>query len=751
MGLAEYYRRRSLDPAARLLKPEPIAEADLSRLATTDEEGRSTLHLAIDGLHCAACVWLIESVLAREPDLIEGRVNMTTRRLKLVWRGGVERAGQIVGRIGALGYRLVPFDPRLMAAAKSQEESELLRAMAVAGFAAGNVMLLSVSVWAGHAEGMGEATRALFHWLSALIALPAIAYAGRPFFRSALGALRALKTNMDVPISIGVVLAAAMSLHETIVQGPHAYFDSAVTLLFFLLIGRYLDRHARGRAHAAAEHLLALRATAVSVVDGEGVVHLVAPETVAPGQAVLVASGERVGVDGMVASGESTLDTSLVTGESLPQPARPGTAVFAGMVNLGGPLRLTVTRTGEGTLLAEIVRLMEAAEQGRSRYVALADRVARLYAPVVHLTALATFLGWVLAGTAWQTALLYAVAVLIITCPCALALAVPAVQVVASGRLLKRGILLKSATALERLARIDTVVFDKTGTLTLGRPELASAPPAPEDLALAAGLARASRHPLAQALVRRCPQAPLVDGVVEHAGKGLAARLGEGEVRLGSRDFVAAAEPTAQTAAQTGALPELWLSRPGRPALRFAFADSPRPDASAVVTALASQGLKVELLSGDRQPAVAALAAEINIATWQAEADPQAKCAHLARLAAEDRRVLMIGDGLNDAAALAEASVSMSPAAAADIAQTAADVVFQGDRLQPVLETLSVARASQRIVRQNLGLAIGYNLLAVPLAVLGLVTPLIAAAAMSASSILVVANALRVARAGRSG
>ncbi|HEX6979503.1 MAG TPA: heavy metal translocating P-type ATPase metal-binding domain-containing protein [Alphaproteobacteria bacterium] len=742
LGFDEFYRRRQIDASARPLRPDPAAEIDYAPYVITGGDGRATLHLMVDGLTCGACVWLVESVLAREPDIIDGRVNMSTRRLTLTWRGPAGDAARYAGLLTALGFRVVPFDPQRIAAATNASDRELLRAMAVAGFAAGNVMLLSISVWAGHVEGMGQATRDLMHWVSALIALPAIAYAGRPFFRSAVRALSARRTNMDVPISIGVLLAAGMSVFETATSGAHAYFDSAITLLFFLLVGRYLDGRARGRARSAVDQLLALSAAAVTVLRSDGSTALKAPTAVKAGDIVLVTAGERIAVDGRITSGRTDLDTSLVTGESVPAAAGPGTPVFAGMVNLTAPVRIEVTATGEGTLLAEVVRLVEAAEQGRSRFVAIADRVARLYAPVVHVLAAATFIGWfAFGGIGWQPALLNAVAVLIITCPCALALAVPVVQVIASGRLLRGGILLKSATALERMAEIDTVVLDKTGTLTLGRPELRPDPArADEDLRLAAGLAQASRHPLARALARAAPDVPAAPGVVEHPGRGLSVDTAAGEIRLGSRAFCGISLP--ERADENG--PELWLQRPGRAPVRFLFDDRLRPDAAATIRALRARGLKVELLSGDRSSVVAAAAATAGVEAWRGDCDPAAKCAHLADLRRAGRKVLMVGDGLNDAPALASAHVSVSPANAADVSQTTADAVFQGDRLSKLVELLDVARQADRLVRQNIALAILYNMFAVPVAVAGYVTPLLAAIAMSSSSVIVIANAMRL-------
>ncbi len=738
LGLGRYYERRRLEAGTRLPRPPDEADADLAAYATVAADGTSSLQLLIDGLHCPACVWLIETALQRQPGVIEARVNLTTRRLHLRWRGGADDVARLAGMVQRLGYRVVPYDGPRVAAVAASEERSLLRALAVAAFAAGNVMLLSVAVWAGLTSDMGQATRDLLHWVSALIALPAIAYAGQPFFRSAWRALRQGRTNMDVPISLGVTLATAISLYETIDSGRHAYFDSAAMLLFFLLIGRYLDLRARGRARSAAEQLIALMAQPASVLGADGHVKRIPATAVAAGEMVLVAAGERVPVDGRVVEGRSALDKSLVDGESMPAQVGPQSAVLAGMLNLDAPLKIVVTATGERTFLAEIVRLMEMAEQGRARLVVLADRVARRYAPAVHLLALLTFAAWIFIAP-WQQALLNAVTVLLITCPCALGLAVPVVQVIATRRLMRRGILLKSATALERLAAVDTVVFDKTGTLTLGRLDLVHEGDA-EDLARAASLAAASRHPLSQALQRACPDAAPANGVREHPGAGLSLAVAEGELRLGSRAFCGV-----DGALEDGA-PELWLARPGRPPRRFVFRDILRPDAEDVVAALQRRGMRVTLLSGDRPAATAEIAAALGIADYQGGLAPKMKHAAIAALAAQGRKVLAVGDGLNDAPALAAAFVSMSPATAADVCQTAADVVFQGASLGAVREVIAVAHQSGSVVRQNIAFAIAYNLFAVPLAMLGWVTPLLAALAMSSSSLIVVANALRVTR-----
>lgn len=724
--------------------------SDPEAFITKDADGNSLLHLLVENMHCANCIRNIENSFSAFDDVIEARVNFSTHRLLVRWRPGSQGAEALLRPVLKQGYRLVPFDPQLMRSAAAEADKFLLRCIAVAGFAAANVMLLSVSVWAGmFSADMGSATRDLMHWLSALVALPAVAYAGRPFFRSAFGALLGGRMNMDVPISLAVLMAAGMSLLETMQHGEYVYFDASVTLLFLLLIGRYLDRKARTKARSAAERLLLLKAVAATVINDDGQHKSVPVDSVTPDCQLFVAAGDRVPVDGVI-TGEtgSNLDSSLVTGESLPQAVVPGDEIYAGTLNLGRPFQMRATKVGDNTLLGAIVRLMETAEQGRARYVRLADRVAEFYAPAVHLLAAATFVGWWLLGAHWQVALLQAVAVLIVTCPCALGLAVPVVQVIASGLLLKKGIFVKSADGLERLAEIDTIVLDKTGTLTRGRPELLNGSDiAKADLAIGATMARHSRHPLAQALVRSA--GPLDAGsdhdIDEQPGMGLEWRQDGARFRLGNREWCRIDAPEDDTNRAS----EIWLSDGKGPGIQFRFADKLRDDAHDFIARMTAAGMEIELLSGDRQAVVEDVAAELGIKRWQAAMKPDEKVARLQQLAEDGRKVLMVGDGLNDAPALAAAHVSMSPGSASDISQSASDFVFQAGHLLHVHEAWRVARFSKRLILQNFGLAFGYNLIAVPLAVAGLVTPLIAAVAMSASSLVVTGNSLRLRRGAR--
>jgi Cu2+-exporting ATPase len=696
--------------------------------------------LIVPGMHCGTCMATVETALLARPGVAAARTNLAARRVAVRFNPQLTDSEHLAAALERVGYPAMEATHLAGEAARGQSE-DLLRRLAVAGFAAANVMLLSVSVWAGLASDMDAAAQSLFHWLSALIALPAILYAAQPFFRSARAALSVGRLNMDVPISLGIILASAMSLAQTIVAGEQVYFDAGIMLTFFLLIGRYLDESVRLRAKSAAENLLGLKATSATVLDAEGKATRVHARDLRPGMRVLVAAGERIPVDGRIACGASDIDESLITGESMPRFAGIDATVHAGTLNTNAPIEVIATATDDGTVVAEIARLMEAAEQSRGRYVRLADRAARLYAPAVHVLGAVTFIGWMIAGAGWEQSLINAIAVLIITCPCALALAVPVVQVAASARLFASGVIVKAPDTLERLSDCDTVVFDKTGTLTLGEPrEAADANVDPAVLQRAAGIALNSRHPLSKALVKAAQARGLaLDralGVEEAPGSGLIVRTERGEERLGSAAWVGAeAHSTRAT---------FWYRAPGMPPVPFLFEDALRSDAAAVVARLKHAGFAVELLSGDTAEAAHTAADVAGIASVRAGVRPAGKIERLEALKAEGRKVLMVGDGLNDAPALAAAHASLSPATAADISQTAAGAVFQSDRLAPVIESLCVAQATRRMSLQNFGIALAYNAVFVPLAVAGLVTPLLAAIAMSLSSVAVTGNALRL-------
>jgi len=703
--------------------------------------GASSTRFAVPDMHCAGCIAKIERMLPQSPGISAARVNFSARTV-MVSHAPHLAEPDLIRAFDAIGFEAQP----LHGAAAAQRNialQRLLRALAVAGFAAMNVMLLSVSVWSG-ANG---SSRSLFHWLSALIALPAVAYAGRPFFESAARALKAGTTNMDVPISIGVILATAMSLFETMTGGRHAWFDGALMLLAFLLAGRVLDEMMRGRAASGAEALVRRTAPGALVLAEDGTSRWMAADDLAVGDRLLVAAGERLAADGVVETGRSRFDLSLLTGESAPVTLAPGAAAMAGTLNLDGPVTLRVTAVGEARAIAEIARLMESATQAKSRFVRLADRAARLYAPAVHSLAALSFAGWMIAGAGWHQSLLIAVAVLLITCPCALGLAVPVAQVVVCGAMMRAGLLVKDGSALERLAQADEVLFDKTGTLTLGRPQPVDLPALGEEEArIARGLAMASRHPLAVALRQALGggdvgPATLTD-VEDIAGEGIYARF-EGRP-------VAMRRPTSKETDRAGQDDAMAVALDfGRGQVHVIhFADALRPDAAEAIAALSKLGLPGAIMSGDRMEAVAAMSGRLGMA-GEGGMRPAEKLARLESLIAAGRHPLMVGDGLNDGPALAAAHVSMAPASASDVGQQAADIVFLGDSLAGVPRAVRAAHATMAVVRQNFGLAIGYNVLAVPLAIAGWVTPLVAAIAMSTSSLIVIANSMRLRWAAR--
>jgi Cu2+-exporting ATPase len=664
------------------------------------------------------------------------RVNLTLKRAIVDVDENVD-AQPLADHLTRTGFEAYELDPaQLRSTQTDRKGKDLLMRLGVSGFAMMNVMLLSVAVW----SGASDATRDMFHWISAAIAIPTVGFSSQVFFRSAWQALRAGRLNMDVPISLAILLALGMSVYETAQSGEHAYFDAALSLTFFLLAGRYLDHRTRAVARSAAEELAALEVPrALRVVAGQAD-DLVDVSQLSIGDVIRVVPGARIPVDGVIITGASELDRSLLTGESLPVAVAPESQVSAGEVNLTGPLTIAVKAAGRDSSLHKMAELVAIAETARNRYTSLADKAARIYAPVVHLLALAAFLGWLWISADWRIAMNVAVAVLIITCPCALGLAVPAVSTAVSGRLFKHGMLLKSATAMERLAEVDCVVFDKTGTLTKGTPipdDLAMHNR--ETLAIALGLAEGSQHPLAQSLTHSLNEAGVkrasISNIRELPGKGIEGEWQGQTVRLGRGAWLGATQ-LSQTAT--------YLSVGDQQPVGFAFSDALRPGAQDAVRALQNKGIEVSLISGDVAGAVSDIADKIGIADWQAAQLPQDKAQYIAGLKAQGKKVLMVGDGLNDTAALAGAHVSISPASALEAARVVSDIVLLGGSLEPLAETIDLAKSARRRIKENFAIAAGYNAIAVPIAVLGLATPLAAALTMSTSSVLVSLNALRL-------
>lgn len=715
-----------------LAPPSTSLAGDLSAFVR-EKKGLKTLTLSVRGAKCGGCLSKIESKLAALNGVQHARMNLSNGKLRVAWTG-LMSADRIADTVAALGYGVSAFSEDGSAKAAKSEERGLLISMGVAAFALANIMLLSVSVWGGHGE-MGEQTRTALHGISGLIALPVLIFSGRHFFQSAFAALRHGHANMDVPISLALILAFGVSVWETATGGAHAYFDASVMLLSFLLIGRFLDARLRRQTQAAAHELAALQNRSLNRLSADGRAEAIRADQVQQGDRILLAAGERAVVDLKITRGSSGIDESMVSGESLPRTIRSGETLYAGSLILDHPLTGEALGPASDSLLSKIADMLEAGEQKRARYRQIADKAVALYVPFVHTTAALAFVVWFLIGASLHQAMLIAVSTLIITCPCALALAAPVAQVVASGTLFKKGIFLRSGDALERFAEIDHLVLDKTGTLTLGTPRLVSAHGS--EIELAAQLARASRHPLSRAIVEQAGPGPVADDLHERPGLGVEGCIAGDRYRLGSADWVG----VGKTVSQTG--PSLWFARlEGKPVL-FQFEDQLQSDARETLTALKQRRLSLEILSGDREEAVAKIAETLAIETWNAEVSPTGKADRLEALSAAGKKVLMVGDGLNDAGALALAHASLAPGGAMDVSQSASDAVYSGG-LGAIRTVLSVSQRTKRAMLQNFGLAAGYNCIAVPIAVTGQVTPLIAAIAMSASSLVVTLNALRI-------
>jgi Cu2+-exporting ATPase len=699
-----------------------LPEGQLEKAASN---GTDQIILSLPGIHCVACINAVERALRGKDGVANARVNLSMKRVTIGTNTPITPEA-LIDTLELAGFEARILDTSLLGSDADDYGRGLMTRLAVSGFANMNIMLLSVAVWSG---AIG-ATMQLFHWITAIIAIPTLIYAAHPFFDSGWRSLRAGRLNMDVPISLAIILASGISLYETMYGGHHSYFDAAVTLTFFLLIGRYLDHRSRKAAASAAAQLAALEVPRVMRLR-DGLRQMVDFGDLAIGDLVHILPGGRIPVDGHITDGTSQIDRSLLTGESRHATATIGAKVTAGEVNMTGPLTIRAATVGADTTLRKMVTMIDDAEAVRNRYTAVADKAAALYAPVVHIMALAAFSGWMAYSGDVRLSLNIAVAVLIITCPCAMGLAVPAVSTTAAGRLFRAGLLVKDGTALERLAEVDTVVFDKTGTLTMPAAAIDRLDTQAQSIALA--MTQDATHPISQAIAAAFADvAPArVTDQKEHAGKGLSAiHLGE-TVRLGSGDWLGAGR---------GTFIQIGDAKPQKIAVQSQLRDG----ATDLVRAWQSLGLNVHLVSGDDADETARIAGLLGIATWQAQTKPAEKVAYIAALSDAGAKVLMVGDGLNDTGALAAAYASVSPATAADASRAASDIVLLNDSLVPLIELPMVARAALRRIKENFTISTVYNIIAVPIAVAGFATPLIASIAMSASSITVLLNALRL-------
>jgi Cu2+-exporting ATPase len=715
-----------------LVYDDPAAQREF--VAARGEHEREAT-LILDRIRCAACLWLNERALRRVPGVLRADVNFATQRAHIAWDPRVTRLSDIVEAIRAVGYDAYPYDPRRSELLARGERRRALWRLFVAGFGAMQVMMYAWPAYVDAGAGtLAPDAEALMRWASLLITLPVLAFSCGPFFRGAWLDAKRRRLSLDTPIALGLAAAFAASAWATVAGGGAVYFDSIAMLAFLLLGARTAELFARQRAGRELDRLarwmpsFALRRVGATT-------ERVPAHALAAGDLVVVPAGERVPADGTVEDGASSADESLLTGEARPVAKRAGKALVGGSINLEQPLVMRVTRAGADTQAAAIGRLVERAAASRPALVERADRIAQLLTTAVIATAA---LAWAASGNVWV-----AVAVLVATCPCALALAAPIVLTRAGALLLARGAALTRARALEALDRASDVVLDKTGTLTLGKPAIARVVTlADEDerycRALAAALEASSRHPLARAF-RALGGWPAVQEPSNAAGHGVQARLEGRRVRIGSRRFCE--EIAGSSPAEAGA--QVYLAAQGRWLAAFFVEDALRPEAEGVVRSLQARGLRVHLLSGDEPAVAGALARRLGIEAWAGGATPQDKFDYVVRLQGEGRVVAMVGDGLNDAPVLARAEASVAMGAGADAAQLQADVVLTADRLGALEDLLSVSRSAMRLVRQNLGWALAYNAVALPAAALGLIGPWEAAIGMSASSFIVVLNALR--------
>ena len=755
-GLSGFYAGRRWDEPGLAADPERPVDAAAFRDAVRRVDGLAELDVYIDGIRCASCVWLNERLLARLPGVASARVNYATHRARVRWDPAAATLEGVLGRIRAGGYDPKPYTESERQRAQDAETKDLLIRLGTAFFLASQLMIYSAALYAGYFQGMEPGMRRLMEVIALGLTLPVFLYSGAPFLRSAARGLRAGRFNMDVLIALGSGAALAYSAYEMAVGGE-VYFDTAAMIVTLVLAGRYVEARARGRASEAVARLSRLLPREARV-RGRGLVPLAA---VVVGELVEVVPGERVPVDGEVVEGVSEVDEALLTGEARPVAKRPGAAVIGGTVNLHGAFTLRVTRVGEDTVLSGIARAVESAQAEKPRLQALADRVTGWFVPAVLVLAVATVALHLVRGAPAHQALMTGIAVLVIACPCSLGLATPIAVLLATGEATARGLLARNGDVLERAAGATHVVLDKTGTLTRGRPVLREvvlfegAPARDEVVRLVAAVERRSEHSLGKALVEAARALPGPDREVQEfravPGRGVRGVVEGVVVLVGSRAFLAEAgiavpAEAIQRAApfESGGDTVLCAAVAGRLAALLVVSDVLREEAPPALRELRELGLELAIVSGDGAATTAALAVRAGIDRVVAEATPLEKERELARLQAAGARVLMVGDGINDAPALTRADVGVAMGRGTDVTLESADAVLVRDDLRLLPALVRIGRRTTRVIRLNVFWAFIYNVVAIPLAVAGALHPIVAAAAMAASSLFVVGNSLRV-------
>ncbi len=786
-GLGRFYAERQW-----ALPGRPVGEvappADLSAYpVTTAADGASAeVDVAIDGIRCASCVWLNERLLQRTPGVLAARVNYATHRARVRFDPRTIDLPRVLSRIQSAGYEPKPWVETAQAAARDAEVKDLLIRLGTAWFLASQLMIYSAALYAGYFQGMDPGTRSLLEWISIGLAAPVLFSAGAPFWRSTLAGLRHGRFNMDSLVVLGSGAALGFSAWQAL-HGGEVWSDTAAMIPTLVLTGRYVEARARRAASEAVARLATLRPREARLVargggapgeaaapaparlpgrpGGEADAPLVPVDQLRAGDLIRVVPGERIPLDGRVVEGSSDTDEALVTGESRPVPKGPGAAVIGGTINLHGSLLLEVTRVGEETVLAGIIRAVQEAQEQKPRLQALADRVVGVFVPAVLVLAALTAGFWLWRGAGVERALLTSIAVVVIACPCALGLATPVAVLLATGLASARGLLVKGGDALEVAGGVREVLLDKTGTVTRGRPALraivdlrgtaAASGRAAQLLELAAAVERRSEHHVGRAVVeaaRALPAAPepAVSGFAAVPGRGVAAEVDGAPVLIGSRAFLQERGVAVAAEAEARAAPfeadgdtVAWLARAGRAEALLVISDPIRDEVPAALARLRALGLSVSIVSGDARATTAAVAARLGVEAV-AEASPQEKRALVAARQAAGRRVAFVGDGLNDAPALTQADVGVAMGRGTDVTMESADAVLVRDDLALLPDLVLLGRRATAVIRQNVFWAFFYNVVAIPLAVAGVLHPIVGAAAMAASSAFVVGNSLRL-------
>lgn len=773
-GLEGFYQRTPegscLAPPPELPKELALYDLDEVQVEFVGELGEERdIHLLVEGIHCAACVWLIEHTLNAMPGVIKAQVNLSGKRLHVKWHNNQTALSNIISRMGQIGYAAIPYDPEVAEGAIKRQNRGLLYRMAFAAFGMMNLMWISIALYAGANEGE---FRDLFHWIGFALATPVLFYSGYPFYKGAWSGLRNFHLGMDLPIAIGATITYLYSVYVTVggIQSGEVYFDTVVNFLFVILVGRYLEAMSKRQAVAATQRLLDLQPRVATVLR-EGQESIVPVRAISAGEIVLVKPGQGIPVDGVIVEGQSTVDEAMLTGESVPVGKAPEDHVSAGTINGHGMLQVRMIGSLKNTALGRIINLVEEAQASKAPIQCVADQIVPWFVAVTLGLATATFLWWL--SSSLEVALLAATSVLIITCPCAFGLATPMSIAVASGLGAKYGILVKNGEVLETLSSINHVVFDKTGTLTEGRLSVVAAKMEHAEwsqariVAVTAGLReligqlaaleRYSEHPTAQAILNWAEdqgidyRSPAVSNFHNRPGYGVSGQVQGRHIMLGNRAWLESESVQRnpglnQFAVEldTAGVGSLWVAVDKQEVALIAIEDRIRPEAERMVAELKSEGIELTLLSGDRRPVAEAIARRLGGMEVIAEVRPEDKDQVIRQLQAGGRRVAMVGDGVNDAPALVRADVGIAMGSGTDVSIASSDIVLMSSELEKVRLAIGLSRRTLQTIRQNIGISIVYNIIMVPLAMAAIVTPLVAAISMPLSSLAVIGNSARI-------